>query len=111
MVEEYVPKRGDVVWLEFSDAVGSEQKGHRPALILSPYEYNKKIRLCLACPITSKVKGYSYEVPIKFEKISGVVLANQVTSFSFSSRSVRLIGFADKATVFEVAKKINFLIS
>jgi len=48
----YVPARGDLVWLQFSPQAGHEQAGHRPALVLSPVEYNRKVGLALFCPVT-----------------------------------------------------------
>ena len=64
MSDSYCPKRGDIVWLTFTPQVGHEQTGHRPALILSPELYNKKVGLALVCPITTQIKSYPFEVPI-----------------------------------------------
>ncbi len=58
----YVPDRGDLVWLEFTPQSGSEQRGRRPALVLSPKAYNGKVGLALFCPVTSKIKGYPFGV-------------------------------------------------
>lgn len=60
--KSYVPERGDLVWLEFSPQSGREQAGRRPAIVISPSFYNSAARLALVCPITSKVKGYPFEV-------------------------------------------------
>lgn len=60
----YCPNRGDVVWLSFTPQSGHEQAGHRPALTLSPAAYNRKVGLALFCPITSRAKGYPFEVAI-----------------------------------------------
>lgn len=62
MSASYVPERGDLVWLEFTPQAGSEQRGRRPALVLSPKAYNGKVGLALFCPVTSKIKGYPFEV-------------------------------------------------
>ena len=45
----YVPQRGDIVWLNFTPQAGHEQMGTRPALILSPEKYNKKTGLAVCC--------------------------------------------------------------
>ena len=63
----YVPSRGDIVWLNFNPQAGHEQAGKRPAIVLSPKEYNKKTSLIIGCPITSKIKGYPFEVDIPEE--------------------------------------------
>lgn len=59
--EPYVPERGDAVWLTFAPTEGREQAGRRPALVLSPAAYNGRTGLMLACPITSRAKGYPVE--------------------------------------------------
>ena len=64
MGRRYVPHRGDVVWLSFQPQAGHEQRGRRPALVVSPAAYNGKVGLALFCPITSQVKGYPFEVVI-----------------------------------------------
>ena len=79
MVKTYIPNRGDLVWLNFTPQSGHEQMGESgPQLVLSPKEYNSKVGLAVLCPITSKEKGYPFEVKIQNKKISGVVLSDQV---------------------------------
>ena len=78
MSRRYVPRRGDIVWLSFSPQAGHEQAGRRPALVLSPSAYNSKVGLALFCPITSRVKGYPFEVGVpKNLAVTGVVLATR----------------------------------
>ena len=92
MAKRYVPDRGDAVWLQFDPRLGHEQAGRRPALVLSPREYNSKVGLVLFCPITSQVKGYPFEVPLPSGfRIHGCVLADQIKSLDWRSRkSVRI---------------------
>jgi hypothetical protein len=72
----YVPRRGDLVWLSFDPQAGHEQAGRRPAFVLSPETYNRKAGLFLACPVTSKVKGYPFEVVLPDgSDVSGVILS------------------------------------
>jgi mRNA interferase MazF len=79
-----VPDAGDLVWLTFDPQAGHEQRGRRPALILSPRVYNAKARLALACPITSQVKGYPFEVELPAAgTITGVVLADHVKNLDW----------------------------
>lgn len=94
MVAGYVPDRGDIVWLNFSPQRGHEQAGKRPALVLSPKGYNKRAGLMLACPITSRIKHYPFEVRLQTAKIDGAVLADQVKNLDWT---VRGISFAEKA--------------
>ena len=112
MSDSYCPKRGDIVWLTFTPQVGHEQAGYRPALILSPGLYNKKVGLALACPITTQVKSYPFEVPIpKGLEVSGVVLADQVKSLDWKARRARFCCTMPAATIAEVLRKLAPLIA
>ena len=91
----YIPAQGDIVWINFTPQVGREQAGRRPALVVSPFKYNRRVGLALVCPITTKVKGYPFEVAIPENLVvSGVVLADQVKSFDWRERNAE---FACKA--------------
>ncbi len=63
-MREYVTDRGDLIWLSFHPQVGHEQIGRRHALVLSPKKYNIKTTHAIACPVTSQLKGYPFEVKI-----------------------------------------------
>ena len=63
----YVPERGDLVWVDFSPQRGHEQGGERPAVVISQRIYNERSGLTLVCPVTSKDKGYPFEVTIQEE--------------------------------------------
>ncbi len=107
----YVPKRGDVVWLNFNPQAGSEQAGHRPALVLSPESYNQKVGLAIFCPITSQEKGYPFEVKIPAGlAVSGVVLTDQVKSLDWRSRQATLICPLPQKTVNQALRKLNVLL-
>lgn len=83
----YIPKRGDIIWTNFTPQVGREQAGRRPALVLSAIGYNRRVGLALVCPITTRVKGYPGEVAIpQGLAVSGVVLADQVRSIDWQGR-------------------------
>ena len=88
----YIPRRGDAIWLNFNPQSGHEQAGRRPALVLSPEEYNRKTGLAIFCPITSQVKGYPFEVKLPAGlPVNGVVLADQVKSLDWQVRDAALI--------------------
>ncbi len=63
----YVPQRGDVVWITLNPQAGHEQAGRRPAVVLSPEEYNGKVGLAILCPVTNQIKGYPFEVRLPAE--------------------------------------------
>ncbi|MBE3588364.1 MAG: endoribonuclease MazF [Thermoanaerobacteraceae bacterium] len=108
----YVPERGDIIWLQFDPQAGHEQAGKRPALVISPEPYNKKVGLALMCPITSKTKGYPFEVLLPADlTVSGVVLADQVKSLDWQARRAQFACKAPAEAVADVIAKILVLIS
>lgn len=104
----YVPDAGDIVWLQFTPQAGHEQAGHRPALVLSPARYNR-IGLMLCCPMTTKAKGYPFEVVVAGETGS-VVLADQVKSLDWKARNARRKGRVSIEELAEVRAKSMALI-
>jgi mRNA interferase MazF len=107
-----IPDRGDVVWLTFDPAAGREQQGRRPALVLSPAIYNKKTNLALVCPITSKKKGYPFEVLLPDSlPVTGVVLSDQLKSLDWKLRSATIACRVSSDLVSEVLEKISLLLS
>ena len=107
----YVPDRGDVVWLQFDPQAGYEQAGHRPALVISPKAYNGRVGLALCCPITSRVKGYPFEVRFPAgSKVAGAVLADQLKSLDWRARQAKRLATAPEAVFAEVVAKILTLV-
>jgi len=107
----YVPKRGDLVWLTFDPQAGHEQAGRRPAFVLSPETYNRKTSLFLACPVTSRVKGYPFEVALPAgSPVSGVILADQIKSLDWRERKAQFAGRATGDVVEDVVALILPLI-
>jgi mRNA interferase MazF len=91
-VPSYVPETGDLVWFSFSPQAGREQGGRRPALVLSPRSYNAKTSLCLVCPVTSKAKGYPFEVELpQGLPVEGIVLSDHVKSADWKHRKAEYI--------------------
>lgn len=108
---KYVPDRGDVVWLQFTPQAGHEQVGHRPALVLSPASYNRRSGLMLCCPITSRVKGYPFEVALgEGQPLGGVVLADQVKSLDWKARQASKKGRASSQVMVETLSKLQTLL-
>ncbi len=96
MVERYVPDVGHIVWLSFDPQRGREQHGRRPFLILSRRAYNEKTSLAVGVPITSKRKGYPFEVALRSgSSIGGVALVDQIKSLDWR---VRLADFAEEVS-------------
>ncbi|WP_309499643.1 endoribonuclease MazF [Sulfurovum sp.] len=107
----YVPDRGDIVWLNFTTQTGHEQRDKRPALILSPKIYNEKTSLCVCLPITSKVKGYPFEVALpKGFEIEGVILSDQAKNLDYVARDIVYIGKAPHKVLVNVQKNVLALV-
>jgi len=85
------PDRGDLVFIDFTPHAGHEQAGRRPVLIVSPRAYNEKTGLCLACPVTNRVKDYPFEVPLPEESgVTGVILADHIKSLDWRARAAEI---------------------
>lgn len=106
----YVPDIGDIVWLEFNPQAGREQAGHRPALVLSPEKYNRLRGMMICCPMTSKIKGYPFEV-IESQAPPSVVLADQVKSLDWRARRASKKGKISQVALAEVQAKIRVLLT
>lgn len=107
--KKYVPERGDIVWLNFTPGSGHEQQGKRPAVVISPKEYNGKTGLGLFCPITSKIKNYPFEVKLENAKIAGVVLADQIKSLDWKTRNIEFVVTETPGIISEIIDKISVL--
>jgi len=106
------PERGDIVWISLNPQSGHEQAGRRPALVLSPKEYNQTVGLAILCPITNQQKGYPFEVELPNGlPISGIVLADQVKNLDWRTRRAEIACTAPLATTNEVLAKLAVLIS
>lgn len=107
----YTPDRGDIVWLTLDPVKGHEQKGRRPALVISPKKYNAMTNMMLACPITSIAKEYPFEVEVRSLKINGVVISDQVRALAWKDRRANFIVKVSTDVLEDVIKKIKLLIS
>lgn len=111
MARQYIPSRNDVVWLTFNPQSGHEQSGRRPAIVISPRVYNQKSGLALFCPITSKSKGYPFEVKLPdFCPILGVILADQLKSLDWKARNSEYICEVPPETMNELVNKLKTII-
>ena len=107
----YVPARGDLIWLQFNPRAGHEQAGHRPAVVISPSSYNRRVGLALCCPITSQVKGYPFEVLLpQGLGVEGSILSDQIRSLDWRVRKARRIGSLPAEVLQETVGKILALV-
>jgi len=109
-IDGRIPKRGDIIQLNFNPRVGSEQSGHRPAIVISPQPYNRISRVILICPITSKEKGWPFEVKLPSGlKTCGVVLVDQLRAVDCGARKAHFVESAAGSLVDEVLAKLATL--
>jgi mRNA interferase MazF len=105
--KEYIPNTGDIVWITFNPQAGQEQAGRRPALVLSPETYNRKVSLAILCPVTSQIKGYPFEVLIPDGlDIIGVILSDQVKNLDWKARQAKFICKIPQSAMDEVLQKL-----
>ena len=109
MVKPFIPDAGDIIWLDFDPQAGHEQAGHRPAVVLSPAAYNDLVGLLLCCPMTTKIKGYPFEVLIAGTR-QGAVLSDQIKSLDWRKRNAVKKGTVSQLELDEVRAKVKALI-
>ena len=109
----YIPKRNDVIWLNFEPSTGREQSKRRPALVLSPKEYNKS-GLAIVVPITSGTgisdnKGFMVGIPHGLD-ISGQIVSDQIKSLDWRIRDAQLITTLEENITMDVIAKARTLL-
>ena len=106
----YIPARGDIVWIDFNPTKGHEQRGRRPAVVISPEKYNRLSGQAIFCPVTSKVKKYAFEVVFQGTVITGVILSDQVRTMDFTKRNIEFIEKISPVVMDHVEAKLLTLI-
>ena len=108
----YIPDRGDAIWISLQPQAGPKHAGRRPAVVLSPAAYNRSAGLAVLCPITSRVKGYPFEVLIpEGLDVRGAVLSDQVKSLDWRARHAEPIGRLPSEVIEEILAKLLTLLS
>ena len=99
----YIPKKGDYVILTFDPQSGHEQKGRRPALVVSNTLFNRHTGLAIVCPITSAFRNIPFHVEISnASSVSGYIMAEQVKSVDYASRRAKFVEKAPLPVLDEV---------
>lgn len=98
----YIPRRGDFIVVAFDSQSGHEQRGRRPALVVSHDLFNRKTGLAFVCPVTSTERGYPFHVEIPGgSDVAGFVMVEQMRTIDYRARQVRRIGAAPPAVLEE----------
>ena len=101
-----------MIWISLTPQAGHEQAGRRPAVVLSPSAYNRRVELAILCPITSQPKGYPFEVVIpEGLPVKGVILADQVKSLDWRVRKAEFVCRLPPGVVTETLQKLGALLA
>ena len=110
MVKSHVIlERGDIVWIDFSPTKGHEQSGLRPAVIISPLQYNSFSNIVIVCPMTSKTKNYPFEVAVDGPDGKSFVLCDHVRSFDIKKRVEKITGKVSELEMNEILARASTL--
>jgi len=101
-VVKYIPEIGDLVILTFDPQSGHEQKGRRPALIVSNKVFNEALGLAFACPITNTKRDFPFHVNVTSENLTGFIMVEQYKSIDYQARKVKFVEKVDEETLDEV---------
>lgn len=99
-MRSYTPKKGDLIAVTFDPQPGHEQRGRRPALVVSNTLFNEKMGLAMVCPLTTTDRGYPFHVSVpRGSGLTGFVMVEQIKSIDYKARNARFIGKASDETL------------
>ncbi|MCF7801235.1 MAG: type II toxin-antitoxin system PemK/MazF family toxin [Candidatus Marinimicrobia bacterium] len=102
-MKSYIPKQGDFVVATFDPQTGHEQRGRRPALVISKQEFNQATGMAMICPVTHTNRHFPFHVPVpENDNLTGFIMVEQIKSLDIKARKVRHIGSADSQILAEV---------
>ena len=100
--KKYVPAKGDLVILTFDPQAGHEQKGRRPALVVSNQKFNRAVGFALVCPITNTNRDFPFHVEVNAKQIGGYILTEQVKSIDYEARGMKFIEVLNEDSLADV---------
>jgi mRNA interferase MazF len=104
----YVPEKGDFITLSFDPQSGHEQKGRRPALVISHFLFNKATGLAIVCPVTNTNRNIPFHLPVPgVSSLTGFVMTEQVKSVDYNARKARFVEKAPSQFVEDVVAVID----
>lgn len=99
----YVPRQGDMIALTFDPQSGHEQKGRRPAFVVSKDLFNQSTGLAIVCPVTNTSRDFPFHIPVPEDsKLTGFIMVEQVKSVNFRARRAKRIERGNEALLAEV---------
>jgi len=110
MVKKYIPEQGDIVVLDFDPQSGHEQKGRKPAIIISNKTFNKYLGLAFACPITNTKRDFPFHIKVESDNITGYIMSEQMKSIDYNARNIKFIEKANQNTINQILGIIDSII-
>ena len=105
-----VPRRGDIVRLDFDPPAGHEQAGFRPAVVISNSLYNENASTIVVCPVTSRARGWPFEVALPVaSRVQGFVLVDQIRVVDWRARKARVLGACSADIMDEIDARLDVL--
>ncbi|MHB8126084.1 MAG: type II toxin-antitoxin system PemK/MazF family toxin [Desulfitobacteriaceae bacterium] len=104
----YTPEQGDIIILEFDPQAGHEQKGRRPAIVVSNNTFNNFTKMAMVCPITNTKRGFPLHVVLNGSTTTGVVMCEQVKALDISARNAT---FKEKVPIAIIEEVVDILFS
>jgi mRNA interferase MazF len=101
-MRNYTPDKGDFIILTFDPQSGHEQKGRRPAIVISNSLFNKYTGLAIVCPITNTFRNIPFHIKVpENSSLSGYIMVEQIKSVDYKSRNVKFIEKAPQEIINE----------
>lgn len=101
-------EQGDIIYLDFDPQAGHEQRGRRPALVISNNTYNRFSKMLVVCPITNTDKNHPFHVKLDDRtKARGVILCDQARTLDVQGRRGE---FSEKATEDIVGEVVDIVL-
>lgn len=106
----YIPRKGDLVWIDFPPSSGQEIQKRRPGLVISRHQFNRSTNFAVICPITSTLKDFPtrYTLPDEMN-ISGQIILSQLKSLDFSARRIEFIEKIPHANLVHIDQIIQYI--
>ncbi|MFH2220051.1 MAG: type II toxin-antitoxin system PemK/MazF family toxin [Pseudomonadota bacterium] len=99
----YIPKQGDLITITFDPQSGHEQKGRRPAFVVSKDLFNQSTGLAIVCPVTKTERAFPFHVPLPEDsKLTGFIMVEQVKSVDFRARRAKRIEYGNDELLSDV---------
>jgi mRNA interferase MazF len=104
----YIPEKGDFIIATFDPQSGHEQKGRRPALVISNSLFNKATGLTIVCPVTNTNRQIPFHIKVSGQpSLTGFIMVEQVKSIDYISRRIKFIEKAGDEILNEVLSVLD----